>query len=160
MVVVNPFEPFLSYAEDRLAVRRDNPKYLHLILAVTFLHQLQRPVKRDEAVGEYIETTLADVAAGVIADVAINASLDQAPAEGDPRLAESLVANLVGNAVRHNVPGGWASIETSAVGGRAVLRVSNSGPVIPPAEVDRLFQPFQRFGPRPARACGRPGRSS
>jgi DNA primase catalytic core len=63
VVVVNPFEPFLSYAEDRLAVRRDNPKYLHLILAVTFLHQLQRPVKRDEAVGEYIETTLADVAA-------------------------------------------------------------------------------------------------
>ena len=27
-----------------------------------------------------------------------------------------------------------------------MLRVSNSGPVIPPAEVDRLFQPFQRLG--------------
>jgi DNA primase catalytic core len=61
--VVNPFEPFLTYPDDRLLVRRDHPKYLHLILAVTFLHQLQRPVKRDEAVGEYIETTLADVAA-------------------------------------------------------------------------------------------------
>ncbi len=56
------------------------------------------------------------------------------------------MANLVGNALRHNVPGGWASIETETVGGRAVLRVSNSGPVIPPAEVDRLFQPFQRLG--------------
>ena len=86
------------------------------------------------------------MAASVIGDVKIDARLDPAPAEGDPRLAESLVANLVGNALRHNVPGGWASIETSTVGGRAVLRVSNSGPVIPPAEVDRLFQPFQRLG--------------
>jgi signal transduction histidine kinase len=89
---------------------------------------------------------LADVAASVIADAKIDARLDPAPAEGDPRLAESLVANLVGNALRHNVPDGWASIETSTVGGRAVLRVTNSGPVIPPTEVDRLFQPFQRLG--------------
>jgi signal transduction histidine kinase len=89
---------------------------------------------------------LGDVAASVTADVRIDARLDAALAEGDPRLAESLVANLVGNALRHNVPGGWASIETETVGGRAVLRVRNSGPVIPPAEVDRLFQPFQRLG--------------
>src|ERR1700691_2028088 len=89
---------------------------------------------------------LADVAASVIGDAKIDARLDPAPADGDPRLAESLVANLVGNALRHNVPGGWASIQTETVGGRAVLRVSNSGPVIPPTEVDRLFQPFQRLG--------------
>ena len=60
--VVNPFEPLLSYPDDRLMVRRDHPKYLHLILAVTFLHQMQRPVKHDECVGDYLETTLADVA--------------------------------------------------------------------------------------------------
>jgi signal transduction histidine kinase len=100
---------------------------------------------------------LAEVAAGVIADVRIDAKLGAAPAEGDPRLAESLVANLVGNALRHNVPGGWASIETGTVGGRAVLRVSNSGPVIPPAEVDRLFQPFQRLGDERVRRQDGPG---
>jgi signal transduction histidine kinase len=32
--------------------------------------------------------------------------------------------------------------------------VTNSGKVIPPAEVDRLFQPFQRLGSRPARRNG------
>ena len=32
--------------------------------------------------------------------------------------------------------------------------MANSGQVIPPAEVDRLFQPFQRLGPRPARRDG------
>ena len=60
--MVNPFEPLLTYPEDQLLVRRDNPKYLHLILAVTFLHQLQRPVKHDPDLGDYIETTLDDIA--------------------------------------------------------------------------------------------------
>jgi len=89
---------------------------------------------------------LAVVAATVTQDVTIGARLRPAPAEGDPRLAESLVANLVGNAIRHNVPGGWAGIETGTAAGRAVIRVTNSGPVIPPGELDRLFQPFQRLG--------------
>jgi DNA primase len=62
LLVVNPFEPLLTYAEDRLLVRRDNPKYLHLILAVTFLHQLQRPARHDGEFGGYIETTLDDIA--------------------------------------------------------------------------------------------------
>jgi signal transduction histidine kinase len=96
----------------------------------------------------------ASVIADVVADVKIDARIGPAPAEGDPRLAESLVANLVGNAVRHNVSGGWASIETETAGGRAVLRVGNSGPVIPPAEVDRLFQPFQRLGDERVRRQG------
>jgi signal transduction histidine kinase len=100
---------------------------------------------------------LAEVAAMVIADVTIDARIGPAPAEGDPRLAESLVANLVGNALRHNVPGGWASITTETAGERAVLRVSNSGPVIPPAEIDRLFQPFQRLGDERVRRRDGPG---
>ena len=29
--------------------------------------------------------------------------------------------------------------------GRAVLSIANTGPVIPPTEIDRLFQPFQRL---------------
>jgi len=62
VTVLNPFEPLLTYTEDRLAVRRDNPKYLNLILAVTFLYQMQRDVKHDEVCGDYIETTLDDIA--------------------------------------------------------------------------------------------------
>jgi signal transduction histidine kinase len=89
---------------------------------------------------------LAVVAAAVTQEVKIDARLAPAPAEGDPRLAESLVANLVGNAIRHNVPGGWAEIETGTAAGRAVVRVTNTGPVIPAGELDRLFQPFQRLG--------------
>jgi len=60
--IVNPFEPLLSYPDESLLVRRDQPKYLNLILAVTFLHQLQRPVHNDAELGDYIETTLDDIA--------------------------------------------------------------------------------------------------
>ena len=77
--VVNPFEPLLSYAEDRLAVRRDNPKYLNLILAVTFLHQMQRPLKHDAETGQdYLETTLSDIAvANQLATALFGQTLDE-----------------------------------------------------------------------------------
>jgi signal transduction histidine kinase len=76
----------------------------------------------------------------------VHSLLAAAPATGDPSLAESLVANLVDNAIRHNVHGGRVEISTAMTNGRALLRVSNTGPVIPPHELDRLFQPFQRLG--------------
>jgi len=60
--VVNPFEPFLSYGDDRLLFRRDHPKYLDLILAVAFLHQMQRPVKTHPGIGDHIEVALEDIA--------------------------------------------------------------------------------------------------
>jgi signal transduction histidine kinase len=76
----------------------------------------------------------------------VETSLEPAPVSGDPSLVESLVANLVDNALRHNVSGGWIRITTSVVGGRACLRVTNTGPVIPPSAVPSLFEPFQRLG--------------
>jgi signal transduction histidine kinase len=70
--------------------------------------------------------------------------------DGDCLLIERLVANLLTNAVRHNIADGRVEVVTGAKDGRAVLRVTNTGPLIPPAEVDRLFQPFQRLDPRRA----------
>jgi signal transduction histidine kinase len=75
----------------------------------------------------------------------IDVSLEPAPTSGDQRLGERLIANLVDNAARHNVPGGSIDIATTTDGGRAVLTVLNTGPVIPPDELDRLYQPFQRL---------------
>jgi signal transduction histidine kinase len=73
---------------------------------------------------------------------------------GDARLAERLVANLVDNAVRHNVPGGWISLRVGTEQGQAVLTAANSGPVVPPGEVARLFAPFQRLGAARSAAPG------
>ena len=67
--------------------------------------------------------------------------------DGDPRLLDSLVANLIENAIRHNVDGGHLEVTTTTTpGGEVRLSVSNPGPLIPAEQVARLFQPFQRLG--------------
>jgi signal transduction histidine kinase len=76
----------------------------------------------------------------------IDATLTSAATAGDPRLVERLVANLVDNAMRHNVAAGQISVATGTGAGYAMLAVIKSGPVIPAAALARLFQPFQRLG--------------
>ena len=63
-----------------------------------------------------------------------------------PAWAERLADNLVTNAIVHNIPGGWIEIATGMSGSSAILSVANTGPAIPPAEVQRLFEPFKRLG--------------
>jgi signal transduction histidine kinase len=84
----------------------------------------------------------------------VHASIQPAIVDGDAFLVQQLVTNLIDNAVRHNIPGGDVQVGTGTSGGRAILSVTNSGQVIPLTEVGRLFQPFQRLGPRPARRDG------
>ena len=102
---------------------------------------------------------LADIAAQILQARAleaarrglrVGAATAPAPAEGDPRLAERLVANLVDNALRHNVPGGEVTVTTGTESGRSFISVANTGPKMPPDAPARLFQPFQRLGPDPA----------
>ncbi|MGH7735588.1 MAG: sensor histidine kinase, partial [Gemmatimonadales bacterium] len=84
----------------------------------------------------------------------VRTAIQPAALDGDPLLVQQLAANLIDNAVRHNIPGGDIQVITETSDAGAVVSVTNSGQVIPPTEVDRLFQPFQRLGPRPARRAG------
>jgi signal transduction histidine kinase len=82
--------------------------------------------------------------------IRIDAVTETAPLDGDPLLAERLVANLLTNAIRHNLADGRVEVSTGVKDGRAVLTVTNTGPRVPPADIDRLFQPFQRLDRRRA----------
>jgi signal transduction histidine kinase len=74
----------------------------------------------------------------------VESALAPLTVDGDPALLERMVANLVENAVRHNIAeDGWLRVE---VGEGPVLRVANSGEVIEPSEVEGLFEPFRRTG--------------
>ncbi|WP_020576564.1 sensor histidine kinase [Actinopolymorpha alba] len=66
---------------------------------------------------------------------------------GDPRLIESLVANLIDNAIRHNHKDGHVKITTQTSGTQVALTVTNSGPAIADNQIQRLFQPFQKMAP-------------
>jgi signal transduction histidine kinase len=77
----------------------------------------------------------------------VNATLDPAAVAGDARLIERLVANLLDNALRHNVAGGHIEIASATRDGQGALSVSNSGPLVPAPALGRLFQPFQRLVP-------------
>lgn len=77
----------------------------------------------------------------------LETSLSTARARGDPVLVQRLVANLVDNAVRHNVADGRVKVATENRDGEAVLFLVNTGQVVPTTMVERLFEPFQRLGP-------------
>jgi signal transduction histidine kinase len=70
--------------------------------------------------------------------------LQPTPVQGERALLERLAANLIENAVRHNTTDGWFSIKTWASEGQAFLEVANGGPVIPPEDVEHLFDRFYR----------------
>ena len=134
-----------------------NAEQEHLIEALLMLASSEGAPGQHELLDlAAITSTNLDAARPAISRLGLNVQPDIQPAllDGDPLLVQQLVANLIDNGVRHNVPGGDIRVATKTSRGRAVLSVINSGPVIPPAEVDRLFQPFQRLGPRPARHDG------
>ena len=79
--VVNPYADQLSYGDDRLPSRRDQPKYLRLIEAIAFLRQRQKPVKTWSGAGgerRYVEADLADIRlANELATELMGHSLDE-----------------------------------------------------------------------------------
>jgi len=95
--VVNPFAEKLTFLDDRTRTRRDHGKYLGLIRAVALLHQHQREVKEVEHAGktlEYIEVTLADIAAANrLAHQVLGRCLDEMPPQ--TRRLLSLVERMV-----------------------------------------------------------------
>ncbi|CAN5523080.1 HAMP domain-containing sensor histidine kinase [soil metagenome] len=79
--------------------------------------------------------------------VRLSSKLAPSPVIGDTALLERLLGNLLDNGLRYNiVEGGWVHVMVAANGGSARLTVQNSGPVVPPDEVDGLFERFRRLG--------------
>ena len=75
-------------------------------------------------------------------------TLDEAPVTGDAVLLERLVANLLDNAQRYNIASGTIAISTTTDNAASLVRVVNTGRVVPPDQVDRLFLPFTRLDDR------------
>ncbi|GLZ78073.1 two-component sensor histidine kinase [Actinorhabdospora filicis] len=85
--------------------------------------------------------SLAGEASGVAIEVEAE---DGVTVGGDAALLRTLLANLVRNAVAYNRPGGLVSVAVMSDGDEVVLEVDNTGPLVDPATVERLFEPFYR----------------
>ena len=89
----------------------------------------------------------------------LHTTLGPALTAGSPRLAEQLIANLIDNALRHNLPAGQMEVVTRTQNSRAVLAVANTGPhpgnhdqpALPaiPTTHRRTRQPRRRARPGP-----------
>ncbi len=144
-------------------VLEESAQQEELIDALLALARGQRGIDRPEPVA------LAELTAEVVRrreldaqanGLALDVSLEQATAAGDRRLLERLVANLLDNAIRHNVHGGTVSLRVATTAdGRAALTIANTGAIVPAEQIERLLQPFQRMaadriGPRDGLGLG------
>lgn len=64
------------------------------------------------------------------------------------RLVQVLL-NLLANAVKYNRPAGHITVSSEASGGTVTISVTDTGAGLAPADVDRLFVPFERLGAHP-----------
>ncbi len=134
----------LRQAHERvLASEQDLERLIDALLA---LSRGQVGLERREQVDLAEITSQAVIAReSQLAGLGVRTMLGAASAGGDPRLLERLIVNLVDNAIRHNVPGGEVEVTTGMRDRGAFVSVANSGPAVPPEQIDRLFQPFQRL---------------
>ena len=63
----------------------------------------------------------------------------------DPTKIAAIIRNLVDNALRAAGPAGWVALTLSQQGERAVLEVADSGPGVPPADRERIFERLVRL---------------
>ena len=129
--------------EQLLAVGEQQERLIESLLT---LSRSQRGLDSRQPV-DLAAITTAAAAAADHEGLALDTTIQPAHTTGNPRLVERLVANLLSNAVDHNIDGGSISVATDTRDSHAVLTVANTGTKIPASELDRIFQPFQRLDP-------------
>lgn len=121
-----------------------------LIESLLVLARVQRGVVPDSVSVSLAELVAPALATRADAIAGLGLDLHRAGTEGrvtgNRTLLARMVENLVDNAVRHNVPGGWLRVQIDDGGTVVRLLVENGGPLLDQADVDQLAQPFRRIG--------------
>lgn len=104
----------------------------------------------DAASGQTLQLEELDLLALVAEEAArfdVEVHGDWITLQGDERLLRRAVRNLLDNVQRH-APGAAPQVSLTAVQGGGIIRVCDRGPGIPPADAQRIFEPFERLSGR------------
>ena len=151
-------ETLRATGQELLELQTEHERMLEALLT---LASSERGIERREAIDlpVLVEDALCRLHPAIAArGLELDASLEgPATTTGDHALIERLIANLIDNAITHNVAHGQIEVRTAATDAhqavRSVTRVGRSHP----DQVDRLFEPFQRLDPRRANQNGHHG---
>ncbi|HLF27976.1 MAG TPA: ATP-binding protein [Anaerolineae bacterium] len=68
----------------------------------------------------------------------------QGALQGDRQLLKHAIANLIDNSIKYTQAGGWVQVSIEEREGQVIVRVSDNGIGIAPADQPRLFEKFYR----------------
>jgi len=89
-----------------------------------------------------------EIVGGQISDKRLNVHLDLPmdipPIRGNPIRLRQMLDNLVGNAIKYTPEGGDITVEMEIEGEQVIIRISDNGPGVPPADQPHIFEKFYR----------------
>ncbi|HTW12012.1 MAG TPA: HAMP domain-containing sensor histidine kinase [Solirubrobacteraceae bacterium] len=139
-------ETLRATCEELLASGREQEQLIEALLTLASSERglvVREPVDLRALAAGVLSSPRAEVEA---LRLTVTSTLEPARTDGDAALIERLIANLVDNAVTHNVANGQVHVSTGTRDGQAVLTVRNSGQTIEPDEIETMFEPFRRLG--------------
>jgi len=144
-------------AEDREAAERILAAGRHLLALINELIDIARiesgefslsvePVSMQPVVAETCQL-MAPLAAGRSITIGQPCPPPGLAVNADLQRLRQILVNLVSNAIKYNRAGGTVVIACQAVSPEQVsLTVADTGPGIPAADLERIFNPFERLG--------------
>jgi PAS domain S-box-containing protein len=87
-------------------------------------------------------------------ELSFNTIPELPPLRANPIRIRQMLDNLVGNAIKYTQKGGKVDVHINAQDDQIILRVSDSGPGIPPGEQTRIFEKFFRASNAPDNVQG------
>jgi len=136
-------------ARERLAALRQGMRRTNHLL-----EQLLALARQEIGPSEAAMVELDRVAKDSVADVLPEAArkdidvgfelIEPIAIKGEPIMVATMIRNLLENAVRFTPRGGRVDIGVYRDSGEAVVQIEDTGPGIPPRDMDRIFEPFFR----------------
>ena len=128
-----------------------------LLLARLDARAAETPLRPERVDLAELAGDAADAFAAGRPDHPLTSSLAAAPVDADPVRLRQVLDNLLANAAVHTPPGTAVHVSVAASESEAVVRVTDAGPGIAPADQERIFDRFFRVDDSRTRGNGGTG---